>query len=122
MYQVFTPADLLDATTAARPRIPTRKLVRTMVTLSAMVGGALLASRSGAELRQFCGQLSSFSMGCSGNPHTRDHVFRYATWGMLVATSPAAGMALRRWWAWVMPLVAVGAGYALTVAHVLPRA
>jgi hypothetical protein len=123
MYEVFTPAQLLDAAPAAapRPRLAPAVVARTTATILVMLAVAWVAHRAGLTLRHLCGADSSFAGGCTGDTTLRDQVFEGTMWTMLLGTSPAAGMAMRRWWAWILPLAVVGAGYALVTAHAVPH-
>lgn len=69
--------------------------------------GSWVAVRSGATLQRFCDDVSSYAGNCSGNAAVRTEVFRYSNWAFLLGTIPVVGMAVRRWWAWVVPALFV---------------
>lgn len=108
MYQVFTPADLLEAQPdPSRPTIAPSRAGRAIFQLLLMGLGSWVAVRAGATLQRLCDDVSGFAGNCTGNSALRADVFSYSNWAFLLGTIPVVGTAVRRWWAWVLPALFV---------------
>ncbi len=116
MYQMYTPVPL-DALPALDrvppPRIRPAVLVRTLLTLSSLVSGAWMASNAVDMLRAMCTRFIAVAATCSSDQSLHLGFLRYAAWGLLAFSAPVAGMAIRRWWAWVVPPIACISIYVL---------
>lgn len=116
MYQMYTPVPLdaqpaLDRVPPARIR--PAKLVRTLFTLSSLVSGAWMAANAVEMLHSMCSRFTAVAATCASDQTMHLGFLRYAAWGLLACSAPIAGMAFRRWWAWVVPPIACVSIYVL---------
>ena len=116
MYQMYTPVPL-DAQPAL-DRVPPARIrpavvLRTLFTLSSLVSGAWMAANAVDTLRSMCTRFTAIAATCSSDQNLHLGFFRYAAWGLLACSAPVAGMAIRRWWAWIVPPIACISIYVL---------
>src|SRR4051794_248117 len=115
MSQLAAPIRLLENPVVrvrlSRRRITPERVVRTMLMLVATVATAWGVAAATDLLRHLCAD-----RGAAACPVPRDlstKVLPYANWVILAATSPLAGLRLRRWWAFVVPTAVAIAAYLL---------